>query len=255
MHKTITKLTNEQRDTLTSDFLKKLGERLESKRQRLSLTQTELADCLDIDRTTLSRYESGTRDMQVSMLPLFSTYCKFAMHELFPKDESQEILDTFADAVSITVERKKRQKELQQRKSYEMAMTEQTGREKVLKWRIYDMNGEEVYEPVPVKSTAKSLRERYKDAEMQMEFEPYTEMEFCDFVKANDEMLVDSILYAGKFLKQLENLPHKETLRGVIADYIIDELVINNVAHKYPDEFSHRAYAYYRMLYNQNMDS
>ena len=41
----------------------------------------------------------------------------------------------------------------------------------------------------------------------------------------------------------------------MIVDYIVDELVINEVAQKHPDEVSRRAYAYYRMLYNRNRDS
>lgn len=255
MYKTITKLTNEQKDTLISGFLTRLGKRLESKRLRLNLSQSELADCLDIDRTTISRYESGTRDMQVSMLPLFSTYCKFPMYELFPRDESQEILDTFATAVSITVERKKRQEELRQKKSDEIEELKQKGQEKILKGQVFDINGMEVYEPVPPKLVSKSLRERYKDAEMQAEYVPYSEAEFCDFVRAKGDILVDAVMYAGQFLKQIEEQPHKETLRGIIADYIVDELVINEVSQKHPDEVSRRAYAYYRMLYYRSMDS
>lgn len=254
MYKTITKLTNEQKDTLISNFLKKLGKRLESKRLKLNLTQTELADCLDIDRTTISRYESGTRDMSVSLLPLFSTYCSFPMYELFPREESREILDTFATAVSITVERRKRQDELRQKKSDELEIRKQKG-QKILKGQIFDVDGMEVYEPVPPKLVSKSLRERYKDAEMHTEYGPYSEAEFCDFVRAKGDILVDAVMYAGQFLKQIEEQPHKETLRGMIADYIVDELVINEVSQKHPNEVSRRAYAYYRMLYNRNMDS
>lgn len=254
MYKTITKLTNEQKDTLISGFLAKLGKRLESKRLRLNLSQSELADCLDIDRTTISRYENGTRDMQVSLLPLFSTYCKFPMCELFPKDESQEILDTFSTAVSITAERKKRQEELRQKKSDELEIRKQKG-QKILKGQVFDVDGMEVYEPVPPRLVSKSLRDRYKDAEMHTEYGPYSEAEFCDFVRAKGDILVDAVMYAGQFLKQIEEQPHKETLRGMIADYIVDELVINEVAQKHPDEVSRRAYAYYRLLYHQNMDS
>lgn len=251
MHKTITRLTSEQKDTLISEFLKKLGKRLEAKRLKLSLTQTELADCLDIDRTTLSRYENGERDMQVSMLPLFSIYCKFPIHELFPKDESQKILDTFAAAVSITVDRKKRQEDLQKKKADEQAVRRQTGQEKILKGQIFDVNGKEVYEPVGLKAVSKSLRDRYKDAEMHTEYGPYSETEFCDYVRTKDDTLVESVMCAGDFLRQIEDLPHKDTLKGAIADYIVDELVINQVAHKHPDEVSRRAYAYYRMLYQR----
>ncbi|MCR5097950.1 MAG: helix-turn-helix domain-containing protein [Lachnospiraceae bacterium] len=117
MYKTITKLTDEQKKDLISEFLTNLGNRIKARRVRRSLSQTELANCLDLDRTTLSKYESGDRDMQVSMLPLISTYCNFPLYELFPRDESQSILDTFAKAVSIVVERKKRQEKMQKIKT------------------------------------------------------------------------------------------------------------------------------------------
>ena len=249
-----TKLTEDQTKKLIEDFLYRLGDRLRIKRTKINLTQTELANCIDISQSELSKIESGQADSNVSILPLYSAYCDFPMYELFPKDESQHILDTFASAVTITVERKKRQAELQKKKDDIKQWQKQVGEEKVLKAQVFEINGKEVYEPVQQKTTNKSLREQYKDAEMHTEFQPYNEMEFCDFVRNKDTELLDSVLNAGQFLKQIENVPHKETLRGALADYIVDELVINQVAHKGSDEVSRRAYAYYRMLYQQRMN-
>lgn len=78
-----------------------LGEHLKAKRTRINLSQEELAECLETDQTTLSKYENGTRDMNVSLLPLYSVYCNFPVYELFFKDESDIILDVFAKAVTI----------------------------------------------------------------------------------------------------------------------------------------------------------
>ncbi len=245
------RLSDEQKNTLVTGFLKNLGQKLRSKRNRANLSQSELSACLDITQTTLSKYESGTRDMQVSMLPLFSTYCKFPLCELFPHDESRMILDTFSAAVSITVDRKKRQEDLRQKKAAEQAVLKQAGQEKILKGQIFEVDGKDVYEPVPPKTSILSLRNQYKDAEMHTEYGPYSETEFCDFVRAKDEALVESVLCAGQFLKQLEGTQQKDTLKGAVADYIIDELVINHVARKHPDEASRRAYEYYRKLYHQ----
>ena len=239
-----------QKENLISEFLIKLGKRLEEKRKKRSLSQKELAECLSIDRSTLSKYESGDRDMQVSMLPLFSTYCKFPIYELFPKDDSQAILDTFSTAVTITVNRKKRRERLEQQKAAKSTILKKLGKsEKILKGQIYDVNGKEIFEPVPPAKT-KTLREQYKDAELHTEYGPCSEVEFYDFVKAQGEEFVDVTVSAGQFLKQIEYLPNKETLKGAIADYIIDEIVINNVTN-YQDEMSKRVYAYYRMLYNK----
>ena len=103
-------------EKLKTGFKKNLGRRLEEKRKILNLTQAELADCLDMNRADLSKYENGDRDLHVSMLPLFSAYCKFPLSDLFLEDESQAILDTFSSAVIITVERKNRQEQLRKRK-------------------------------------------------------------------------------------------------------------------------------------------
>lgn len=250
-----TKLSEEQTKTLITDFLRKLGTRLKGKREKINLSQKELAECLNIDQSTLSKYESGDRDMDASMLPLFSTYCKFPMCDLFPKDESQFILDTFSRAVTITVERKKRQVELQRRKEDIKMTQKQSGEEKILKAHVFEVNGKEVYEPVPQKLVSKSLRELYKDAEMHTEYRPYSKKEFCDFVRTKDMSLIDSVLNAGQFLQQIEDVPYKDTLKGAVADYIVDELVINQVAQRASDEVSRRAYAYYRLLYHQKMNS
>lgn len=248
------KLSDEQTKKLVEDFLYKLGDRLRIKRNKINLTQAELSKCIDISQSELSKIESGQSDPNVSVLPLYSTYCNFPMYELFPREESQFILDTFAKAVTITVERRKRQQTLQHKKDLIKQQAQKDGTERVLKAQVYDVNGQEVYEPVAQKPTNKSLREQYKDAEMHTEFQPYNEMEFCDFVRNKDTELLESVLNAGQFLKQIENVPHKETLRGALADYIVDELVINQVAHKGSDEVSRRAYAYYRMLYQQRMN-
>jgi len=249
MYKTITKLSAEQRSSLISDFLTKLGERIGVKRRKNSLSQEDLAYCLDIDRSTLSKYESGDRDMQVSMLPLFSTYCKFPLHELFPIDESREILDSFAAAVSITVDRKKRKEYMRQKKAIKSEELKKMGLAKVLKGQVFDIDGMEVFEPVSQKQQQKSLRDSYKDAEMQTGYEPYSETEFSDYVSEQKREFVEPMILAGQFLRQIEDLPNKETLKGLIADYIVDELVINDITQGHPDEMSRRAYEYYRRLY------
>ena len=81
MSATVTKkLSEERRKSIVADFLFKLGTRLRMKREKMGLSQKKLSDCLEVDQTNLSRYENGERDMNVSLLPLFSVYCRFS-HE------------------------------------------------------------------------------------------------------------------------------------------------------------------------------
>lgn len=251
MYKITGRLSDVQKKELITGFLKNLGERLMLKRNVRNISQQELAECLNIDRSTLSKYESGDRNMQVSMLPLFSTYCKFSLRERFPEDESKEILDTFSVAVIITADRRKRRDQSRQKKMGVIAPYGQVEQKRILKGQVYDVDGQEVFEPTVHKQKPKSLREKYKDAEMHTEFSAYSDMEFCDFVKSQNERLKDSVVSAGQFLKQIEELANKETLKGLLADYIVDELVINRVANEHPDEVSRRAYAYYQKLYQE----
>ncbi len=229
MYKSVTKLTNEQKNNIISDFLTKFGNRLKEKRRKKGLSQNDLAYCLDIDRTTLSKYETGNRDMQVSMLPLLSAYCDFPLNELFPKDESKILLDAFARAVAIKVDRKKRQEEMRQKRSAGSAA-----------------------EPTCQKKQ-KTLRDQYKDAEKNIECTPYTETEFKSFVIEMKACYIAPIITAGQFLKQIENQPNKETLKVMVADYILDSIVIEGVVTKNPDEASRRAYAYYRKLFHEEL--
>ena len=248
MDKTITKLSAEQTRSLVKDFLENLGRRIERKREIRNLSQSELSECLNIDRTTLSRYENGERDMPVSTLPLLSTYCKFPLYELFPKEDSRAILDTFAKAVSITVNRKKRHDTLRQVKKDKAEYLREIGHERVLKGQVYEIDGKEIFEPVPPKKQ-KSLREQYKDAEVQTNYRAFSEKEFYNYVIEQKPEIADSISAAGQFLEQIEGLANKETLKGMVADYIVDGIVIDSVSKERPDELSKRAYAYYQQLY------
>lgn len=243
MQKNITKLTSEQKQELVSDFLENLGSRLAIKRNKINLSQSDLADCLGIDRSTLSKYESGSRDMQVSMLPLLSAYCKFPMYELFPKDESHEILDTFSKAVSITVDRKKRNKKYSESPYY-----------KQISNCDYQENISEMCEVNEPQAQYNVSKEMYKDAEISDEYIPFSEEEFCTFVQKQDRAVVDSVISAGQFLEKIEDIPNNDTLKGSIADYIIDELVINRITQD-SSEINCRAYAFYKLLYNRKMDS
>ena len=243
MKHTITKLTPLETQIMVSDFLKSIGERLRDKRTIKSLSQEEVAYCLDIDQSTLSKYENGDRDMSISLLPQFSTYCKFPMYELFPRDESQMILDSFAKAVKITVERKKRQK----------SKDSKSATDRILKGQLYDVAGKEVFVPAKPIITGKTKREQYKDAELHTEYEPYPQEMFCNYI-ISKKNIASSIIEAGTFLTEIMDMPKKDTLRASVADYIIDEAVINDVSKKDPDEQSKRAYAYYRMLYHRYMN-
>ena len=249
-----TKLTEVQTKQLVEDFLYKLGEKLRIKRTRINLTQTELANSISMSQSEISKIENGQADANVSILPLYSVYCNFPMYELFPRDESQAILDSFSKAVAVTAQRKKRQLSAkQQKESIDTTLPKKTKSEKVLKARIYDVDGEEVYEGVPESTSGYTMREQYRDASIYTDADPVTAEEFCQYARELDQETIDSTVYAGRLLFQFEMTPRKETMKGMLADYIVDEILITPLLNSRKNQHL-RLYAYYKKLYDMEFN-
>lgn len=254
MQKHIEKLSKIQSDSLIQTFLQSFGERLKFRRKRVNVSQDELASCLDIDASTLSKYESGTRDMQVSLLPLVSVYCDFPMYELFPREESASILDVFTRAVKVTVDRHKRQDEYRAKRRKHMQQGEYDGKE--LKGYVYEVDGVEVYEPAtPRLAGAGTIKEQYRSVSVAPDTAPCSGQDFCDFIKEDIPDSIQPVMDAGQFLNSVADAPRKNGLRDSVADYIVDELVINRITADHDDERSKRMYAYYCELYKKCYDA
>lgn len=66
--------------------------RLRELREARKLTQQEVAKILDIDHTTVSRHESGSRDLSPEDIQKYARLYKVESYELFidPKDLQEE---------------------------------------------------------------------------------------------------------------------------------------------------------------------
>lgn len=255
MQKHIEKLTKAQSDGIVQTFLRSFGERLKSRRKRVNVSQEEPAECPGLDASTLSKYESGTRDMQISLLPLTSIYCDFPMYELFPREESRSILDVFESAVRVTVERHKRQAKyrIRHKKAGSGAGAGNSCRE--LKGHVYEVDGHEVFEPASEhKRERNSLKERYRNISIDVDVPPCSGQEFCAYVKRDAPDAIQPVMDAGQLLNSVRDVPGKNGLRDPVADYIIDETVINRIAGDAGDERSKRMYAFYHELYRKFHD-
>ena len=69
-----------------------LKNRLRELRETRKLTQQEVAKLLDIDHTTVSRHESGSRDLSPEDIQKYARLYKVESYELFidPKDLQKE---------------------------------------------------------------------------------------------------------------------------------------------------------------------
>ena len=75
--------------------------------------------------------------------------------------------------------------------------------------------------------------------------------------KLRTEFLIQlglKILDAGNLLKDLENIPQTETIKGYVADFIVDKVFFIETASKSKDDSydlqQQRVYAYYKALLN-----
>jgi len=66
---------------------------------------------------------------------------------------------------------------------------------------------------------------------------------------------IEAIVDAGRLLKAIKDEPRKEMFRCEIADYILNTTVLSAMSKKEHDELEERAYAYYRMMFNEMMDN
>ena len=148
--------------------------------------------------------------------------------------------DSFDNAVRII--------SIRERRRNKKAVSET---DKTLTARIYEVGGKEVREEI--KRKEKTRKDKYRSAEISTQVEPFSKEEFCDYINRFDEETKDSVIKGGGFLEQIENRPKKAVLADVVADYIVDEIVINRVSVNHPDEASKRAYAYYKRL-RERMD-
>ena len=226
-------LTDEQRERLKTDFLTNVGKRLKDKREHRSLSLRKLAEGMPVKAAALSKYENGKKDIPLSHLSLYSIYCDFELRELFPSDEMKNLLSSFKASVVVISGSNARRKE--------------KGRSsKTLTARIYIQDGIEIREEI--RSKIETQRNMYKNAQIPAEEHPFSEEEFCEYLMSFNSEVKDSVCSAGEFLKQIMAEPRKETLRKAVADYIIDEIIIDRVTGKYADNTAKRAYAYYKLL-------
>ncbi len=225
---------NTEKEIRTS-FLEKLGVRIRISREKQNISQESLGSCLDLNSSTISRIETGTTDTPVSNLQMISLYCKFPLSDLFKEDESKAFLNAFANAVEITAKKYSRRK----KKS-----------DKTLKGRIYDVNGKEVVEFVPIRSDI-TRREKYKQGLVEVSEKPYSPEEFYQvFADDNNKDTVNNVIKAGELLNNIKDIPGNATIKNALSRFIIDEVGVG----KGPvseEERERRIYAYYKTYLEQ----
>ena len=121
---------------------------------------------------------------------------------------------------------------------------------KRLTGRIYETGGIEIIEPVGSdRKKIKTRKQQLLDGEIEIkDITPLSENEFIEYLQSAEftkEKL--SLLSAAKsFLLYIGDEPRKETFKSAMADFVINELVIEQT--KTDTGQSKRIYAYYKKL-------
>lgn len=100
MEKELKRMTTEEIKQITNPFLKMVGTFIKAKREKKGYTLEELSYLLNRKKSVMSMYESGNRDINISLLPIISTYCDFELKEYF-QPETIDYVKTFKTLVSI----------------------------------------------------------------------------------------------------------------------------------------------------------
>ena len=188
-------------------FLQDFGEYLNRKRLGKNISMEDLADFLDVSQSTMSRYENGNSDMNISNIPLLSLYCGFSMKNCFSSLKVLELIDSFRDIVNIKRHRYQRE--------YERKNTVNR-KEKKLKAQIYEIDGTEVTEYISSREKEHlSYREQLARGDIELPVKPYTEEEFKEYLKQdeNEELLV-MLDGASQIIRYIGDAPRKETVKS-----------------------------------------
>jgi transcriptional regulator with XRE-family HTH domain len=75
-------LLDEQMTQDDKAFFQKLGKRVAELRKEMGITQTQLAETLEISQQLIAAYEAGTRKIPASMLPKLARLFAVSLEEL-----------------------------------------------------------------------------------------------------------------------------------------------------------------------------
>jgi len=73
--------------------LHQLGQRIRQARERLSLSQEQLAELVNKDQTAVSEYENGKRKVSITELPLLANVLDVPIGYFFGEDITPDDLD------------------------------------------------------------------------------------------------------------------------------------------------------------------
>ena len=237
------RLDKDKKDAIQRQFLLELGRFLEKQRKKKNYSLTDTGAFLGIGKSSIHDYEAGLR-IPADVLPLFSICYDFPMTDYFREGESIKVVETLRGAAEIITKAQKRRDQ----------RTAQFSSKQLVR-KVYEIDGQTVTEEVPVKSKkhTQSYRDQCLEGRMEVKYAvPFTAKEFAEYMETEYPDTVKELAGTGDLLRHLEKQEGKETLKEMLARYIVDELVVKRLMENKEDQKAQRAYAYYRDIMNGN---
>ncbi len=226
--------------TIKNEFITDVGTVIRNNRERVNYPQTAVASELSLSNSVLSRYETGEIEMGIGMLPVFSGLYGFSMYEYINPDYDQMLYEKFRRIVKINARRYQREDQQRGKKS-----RKEIG-------RIYEEDGREVQKYYNQRKKSVSYNQRLLRAEIGFQEEPLTEKEFIEYIKMSESNLCAVIDSSCDLLDCIMNQEKKETMRSMLADYAIKEVLITNFNEE--NLGSRRLYMLYKKIYDEEYE-
>lgn len=122
----------------------------------------------------------------------------------------------------------------------------------MLTGHIYEVDGKPVIENVNITRRVEPTKRDFRSNKIVANMSPLSDEEFLEYRNSLDDDKKSSIIAAGELLSQLDNTPHKNTIRNAVSSFIIDEIIIDYAYKNFNTAaIARRLYEYYNGLYQR----
>ncbi len=237
----------EEKEKIIKLFLIKLGGKIRYKRKAKGLKQEALASYLEVNDSSISRYEAGDVDFPVSKLALISKYCDTPLKEYFDEELQKSISLSLCEMTKL-IQEKYQKKDA--RKAYHDKKMEQT--QELLVGYIYEKDGKRYMKERRIselqRTTTVSVYEKCirGDYYTDIAAAPFDEKELMQYFEQNPKLL--KILECSRQMMEcMGDRKDLGRLKTGISEYAIREVFIEKMI-KHESWDALRAYAYYKRM-------
>ena len=160
----------------------------------------------------------------------------------------QVLTFTFEELVIIIREKMERKEKRKGKGSSETHKAMHKSK-RILKGYIYEIDGKDEMFPV-AKKNENTLKQMYFRGEMPVRQKPFDINGFAEFLQVHEQS-ISALDAARRFLAYIGNATQKETIKGIIAEFVISEILITPIIEKHSTDYE-QLYALYKSILDGN---